>query len=196
MLLKSRARSTRSLVFTSVAFSSMLLVGCGDGQSPVSPEAAALDHEGHTLAAAVTPADYQKKLASLRRATARFHNFEAAQDAGYTLQFTPCIAGSAGGMGFHYVNDALKDDPAVYWDQPEALLYEPDASGRMRLVAVEYIVEFEDHPANQLPGPSLDGLPFSPSPAFGVWGLHAWVWRENPEGMHKPFNPLVSCDDA
>lgn len=191
-----RARSTRFLALAPVALLGGLLVGCSDRQSPISPEAAALEHAGHGVSAAVTPADYLQKLASLRRATARFHNFEAAQAAGYTRQFTPCIAGPAGGMGFHYVNDALKDDPAVRWDQPEALLYEPDANGRLRLVAVEYLVDFADHPANQLPGPSLDGLSFSPSPAFGVWGLHAWVWRQNPEGMHKPFNPLVSCDDA
>lgn len=191
-----RTRSTRFLAFAPVALFGGLLFGCSDGQSPISPEAAVLDHAGHTMAAAAEPAEYRQQLASLRRATAPFHNFEAAQAAGWTRQFTPCIAGPAGGMGFHYVNDALKDDPAVRWDEPEALLYEPDASGRMRLVAVEYIVEFADHPADQLPGPSLDGLPFSRSPAFGVWGLHAWVWRENPSGMHAPFNPLVSCDDA
>ena len=39
-------------------------------------------------------------------------------------------------------------------------------------------------------------LPFEPVPSAGVWGLHAWVGRHNPEGMFTAWNPLVSCEFA
>jgi hypothetical protein len=97
-------------------------------------------------------------------------------------------------MGFHYVNAALLDG-TLDVAEPEALIYEPDANGRLRLVAVEYLVPFDAHAIDQ-PPPMLFGRPFSPSPAFQVWGLHAWVWKHNPSGMHAPFNPNVSCENA
>ncbi len=116
--------------------------------------------------------------------------------AGWDLRFTPCIMnpGQTAGMGFHYVNEDLMDDhldPAA----PEALLYEADSQGRMRLVAVEYLVPFSIHPVTEAP-PELFGLPFAPSMPLQVWGLHAWVWKSNPDGMHAPFNPEVSCENA
>ena len=91
--------------------------------------------------------------------------------AGWSNQFTPCIANPAGpgAMGFHYVNNALVDgqlDVAA----PEALIYEPTDNGRMRLVAVEYIVPFSVVPATGTP-PTLYGLNFAPSARFQVWRL-------------------------
>ena len=173
------------------------LGACGDAPTAISPEEAALAHADHQVAADATlAADYHQQLASLRRATAPFHSFEKAQEAGWTLRFTPCIVSpaGAGGMGYHYVNEELMDatlDVAT----PEALLYEPDANGRLRLVAVEYLVPFDIHPHDAAP-PELFGLPFARSMPFKVWGLHAWVWKHNPSGMHAPFNPVVDCDDA
>jgi hypothetical protein len=169
---------------------------CGEASTPLSPEAIALEHARHAAVAPASTAEYNKQLAALRRATARFHRFEAAREAGWFLQFTPCIVSpaGAGGMGFHYVNPDLMDftqDVAA----PEALLFEPDANGRLRLVAVEYLIPFSLHGPDESP-PTLYGLPYAPSPAFEVWGLHAWVWKHNSSGMHAPFNPDVSCDDA
>lgn len=173
--------------------------GCGEIPEPISPENAALAHVGHeAVFRNGVPANYNQQLASLRRATARFHEFDTAWDAGWKIPFTPCIMNPTGtaGMGFHWVNEGLlKDGGELDVAQPEALLYEPDASGRLRLVAVEYLVPFDVVPPTGQP-PELYGLPFSPSPAFGVWGLHAWVWRNNESGMHAPFNPDVSCDNG
>lgn len=173
----------------------LLTACCDDTPAVVSPEDAAFAHPSHGVSD--TPADYHKQLAELRRATAPFHNFASAQAVGWTLQFTPCISNPAGpgAMGFHYVNPALLDG-TLDVAEPEALIYEPVPNGRLRLVAVEYLVPFSVHPSDQLPPPTLFGLPFSPSAPFQVWGLHAWVWKHNPSGMHAPFNPTVSCENA
>lgn len=178
------------------AVSAALLAACSDTPTPVSPEAAALEHAGHAVTFSTATADYHQQLASLRQATAPYHNFDAAQEAGWDWQFTPCISNptQTAAMGFHYVNPDLVDDVQSV-TEPEALIYAPDAEGRLRLVAVEYIIPFSIHGADQ-PPPTLYGLAYSPSPAFQVWGLHAWVWKHNPAGMHAGFNPEVSCAGA
>jgi len=33
-------------------------------------------------------------------------------------------------------------------------------------------------------------------PVFGLWGLHAWVWKENPSGMFTAWNLTVNCDNT
>lgn len=53
---------------------------------------------------------------------------------------------TAGGMGFHYGNTDLIDGN-VQVDQPELLLYEPQADGSLELVAVEYITPTTSTPA-------------------------------------------------
>ncbi|HSJ64116.1 MAG TPA: hypothetical protein VK922_09535, partial [Gemmatimonadaceae bacterium] len=144
----------------------LVLASCSDGAEPISPEMAAADHAAHEAPAMGNlSADYNKQLADLRRATAPFHNFDKAVEAGWSLQFTPCIMnpGQTAGMGYHYVNEDLADDATLNVTQPEALLYEPDASGKLRLVAVEYIIPFSVHPSTAEP-PELFGLQFSRSP--------------------------------
>ena len=74
----------------------------------------------------------------VRTANDRFKDVKVATAEGYGP--IPCADGLEGGsMGVHYVNmDYLKDD-AVNLDKPEAILYEPEADGTMKLMAVEYI---------------------------------------------------------
>src|SRR5207344_3337944 len=92
-----------------------------------------------------SPAAVQKDLATLRQVTAAFHTFEAARDAGWSAQITECMADSvAGGMGFHYGKPSLIDGTARV-EEPELLLYEPEKNGRLRLVAVEYIIPYTAH---------------------------------------------------
>ena len=136
----------------------------------------------------------QKDLATLRRVTARFHRFEAAQAAGWDTKITSCMVTAAGGMGFHYGNVGLIDGVARV-DEPELLLYEPEKNGRMRLVAVEYIVPYAAHPRDAAP-PVLFDHEFKQVDDFQVWGLHAWVWEHNPSGMFADWNPRVNCDNT
>jgi hypothetical protein len=137
-----------------------------------------------------------KELAALRSVTAAFHDFATASQAGWGTQITPCMTdpGGAGGMGFHYGNTDLINGTATV-EKPQLLLYEPEQNGKLRLVAVEYIIPYSFHARSAEP-PILFGQPFEQVDAFQLWGLHAWVWEENPSGIFKPWNPRVGCANA
>ena len=147
------------------------------------------------------PAEMNRKLADLRRATATFHNFDKAVDTGYSEQLTPCLYHSElGGMGYHYANLALMDG-SINLLEPEVLVYEPKPNGHLRLVAVEYIVPFdtwnEDNPHwDDGNPPSLLGEDYLPNDEGGFYALHVWIWRQNPSGMFFDWNPKVSCEHA
>ena len=141
-------------------------------------------------------ASVNQDLASLRRVTAGFHDFNTASNAGWSAQITPCMTDShgAGGMGFHYGNVGLIDGTATV-EKPQLLLYEPEKNGRLRLVAVEYIIPYSFHPRSATP-PRLFDQDFQQVDDFQLWGLHAWVWRDNPSGIFAPWNPQVNCLNA
>ena len=138
-----------------------------------------------------------KDLATLHAATAGFHRFEAAKDAHYTFLFmNMCMVDESpareGGMGYHYVNTDLLDGK-VEVDKPEALLYEPEANGQLRLVAVEYVIP---KAAWTSPNPpELFGQKLVLN-AFDLWALHVWAWENNPSGIYANWNPRVNCDNA
>lgn len=61
--------------------------------------------------------------------------------AGYGTAITGCDEQLPdGAQGIHYANVALIGDGTASLLAPEILQYEPQASGRLRLVGVEYIV--------------------------------------------------------
>ena len=71
----------------------------------------------------------ETQLAELRKVTTRFHSIEAAKQAGYSTQITPCWAHhSAGAMGYHYGKTSLLD-ATVALLEPEVVIYEPQAGG-------------------------------------------------------------------
>ena len=141
----------------------------------------------------LAPAD--KDLIALHEATRPFQDFQAATAAGWSAEITPCMADPAvGGMGFHYGNTRLIDG-TVNVKEPELLLFEPDANGRMNLVAVEYIIPYTAHSRSDAP-PVLFGREFKQNDAFQLWGLHVWVWKDNPNGTFADWNPSVSCAHA
>jgi hypothetical protein len=144
-------------------------------------------------------------LSVARASTAGFHDVNTAIAAGYGL-FTDvngiaCIDNpGVGAMGIHYVNSALVGDPTENAATPEAVVYEPEPDGHLRMVAVEYVVlkSAWDAAGNTAP-PSLFGQPFmlltSPN-RFGLpdyYALHAWIGKYNPSGMFSMWNPAVSC---
>jgi hypothetical protein len=124
-------------------------------------------------------------------ATARFHSKEQASQAGYVLG-SPCVAlPPLGGMGYHWVNNALVD-PVFDPLQPEALVYSPGPGGQAQLGAIEYIVIDVGQSAPTFAGRAFDvgGTPV-PVPH---WSLHVWLYRKNPSGLFQPWNPTVVCD--
>lgn len=140
-------------------------------------------------------ADQKQQLAQLRRLVAPFHNFEKAEDAGWNVQFTPCLSHpTEGAMGYHYGNPAFVDGDATVLE-PELLLYEPQKNGRLRFVGVEYIIPFDILGPESEP-PTLLGQEFHQVPDAGLWGLHVWVGRHNPSGLFADWNPEVTCEYA
>ncbi|TMF77140.1 MAG: hypothetical protein E6I18_09365 [Chloroflexi bacterium] len=147
-------------------------------------------------------------LSTARAATARFHRLEAANAAGYTilvrdLAGITCIASPGlGVMGIHYVNGSALGDAVLDPAKPEALVYQPRPNGKLRLVALEYIV-FQGAwlQAGNTSGPTLFGQPLKLIPMGNRYGLppfyeiHAWIWQHNPAGIFKDFNPRGTCGD-
>lgn len=133
----------------------------------------------------------RQQLAALRAATAQYHDFDAATRSGMWEVPVPspleCLDGPTGGMGYHFVNPNNIGvlDPT----RPQALIYEPERDGSMRLVAVEYIV----FAPQSDPPPVLFDQEFHWNNRFQIWALHAWVWRGNPHGVFADYNPNVSC---
>jgi hypothetical protein len=151
-------------------------------------------HQGSTLAESDLDGNVQRQIARLREVTAPFHNFGAAEAAHWGTQVTDCFSDpQQGGMGFHYGNIGLIDS-LVDADKPELLLYEPMKNGKLRFVAVEYIVPFNVWTASA--PPSLFGLSFHRNEAAGLWILHVWHFQENPRGIFNDWNPRVSCQFA
>ena len=118
----------------------------------------------------------QDGLAGVRAATARYHDLDAAVDDGYT-NFDLCFDS----MGEHFGRPSAIGDGTLDATAPEALVY-AHVGDRLQLVAVEYV--------STEPGEVL-GIPLHFNPTVGLWVLHAWVWKHNPDGVHADFNPNV-----
>ncbi|MEP7019576.1 MAG: hypothetical protein ABI808_02920, partial [Pseudonocardiales bacterium] len=141
----------------------------------------------------------------VRDATERYFDVTTAIAHGYgELKDAAGIAcidkPGVGGMGIHYVNGDLVGDPNERARTPELLVYEPQRNGRLRLVAVEYVVLKADwEAAGHTTAPSLFGRQFELIPAGNRYGLpdfyelHAWIWKHNPLGMFADYNPRVTC---
>ncbi len=136
-----------------------------------------------------------KMLAGLRAATAKYHRIEVAMKDGYA-QASDCHSSRAGGMGYNYVNSGILDgvyDPT----QPEALLYEMDKNGKMKLVGVKFIINIELwHSENVM-------IPLFGTQEFGygtvpltylTYQLHAWIWKNNQSGIFSMYNQNLLCN--
>ena len=151
-----------------------------DRQRPVPSEATAL-----------RTAEENTALATLRRVTARYHDLNAAVADGFVFLHGCEVRPDEGPVGIVYVHMGRLLDGAVDPSLPDALIYEPRRNESPRLVGVEFAVPYAlwtaPHP------PTFQNATFQREDEFGVFGLHAWVWRTNPEGMFAESNPNVSC---
>jgi hypothetical protein len=184
-VLRRRSWLTASVVAT-------LIAACA---SPTTSDGTSIDQRSAVASQSGLGSDINQDLATLRRVTAPFHRFDAASAAGWSAKITGCMTDpSLGGMGFHYGNVGLIDGTARV-DEPELLLYEPEKNGELRLVAVEYIIPYAFVPRSA-EAPELFGQKFKQNDTFQLWGLHAWVWADNPSGIFASWNPRVTCDNA
>jgi hypothetical protein len=110
-----------------------------------------------------------------------------------------CIADPAGNgaMGIHFVNPARLTDGKIDASQPEAVVYEPRADGKLHLVAFEYLVFQSDF--GPTPPELFPGHPFMSTDAPNRFGLppfysqHVWIGKGNPNGNLAMWNPNVHC---
>jgi hypothetical protein len=97
-------------------------------------------------------------------------------------------------VGTVYVKFAHALDGTIDPSKPDDLLYEPAQNGRLNLTGVELAIPYalwtETEP------PQFLGATFQREDELGVFGLHVWIWRHNPDGMLAPANPRVFCEDA
>lgn len=166
------------------------LAACAS-DAPTASDAVTVDAP-LAAAKAENPSSFNKDVAAVRAATARYHRVEVAEADGYAPA-SPCVAIPGAAMGIHYLNFALLMDGQLDPEKPEALVYEPQADGSLKLVAAEYLIPASmwtaQHGATR---PELFGRTFEDGP-MGTYALHAWVWRNNPWGMFAAFNPTASC---
>jgi hypothetical protein len=139
-------------------------------------------------------------LATVRAATARFHDIQVALDEGYgPLHMCTDENSGLGAMGQHYVKGSVVGDTEFDLSQPEVLVYEPMPNGRQRLVAVEFVVFKDIWDADNAAAPQLFGRELRPvlePNRYGVpsfYQIHVWLWKSNPAGIFSDWNERVSC---
>jgi hypothetical protein len=154
-------------------------------------------------------AEVQRELSAMKAATAKYRDIAVARADGFrqVTQFIP-------GLGLHMAKISALGKGFDYL-HPDILLYEPTASGGLKLVGAAYSVpHVGDAPPEGFPGGGdvwhyhqnlcfVGGaVTIAPSAAAcetrgGVfqaktaWLLHAWVWTPNPEGVFTEYNANV-----
>lgn len=177
--------------------------------------------------ASVAPgAEAAPSLAGIRAATERFRDVRVALAEGYVRDpSSMCVTAEMegmprqlGDMGIHYFRPDLlgitgPPNPRVSgtgthtdFRTPGVLIYEPQADGSLRLVAVENLV-FEKawRAAGHTQPPQFAGQVYyhmidnpltAADEAHGFephYELHAWLYRDNPTGTFAQFNPRATC---
>ena len=168
---------------------------------------ASLAHTSYTLAQATQDPLVQ----TVRNATQRYQNVaNTFPDYGPVLG---CVSGSDhGAMGIHYVNgnllkgETLLSDGQLDPTKPQALIYEPQANGQMKLVGVEFIIfasalppgaapQVQGHLMLYIDGPTTLRPKATPN-RYGLpalFELHVWAWEPNPQGSFVDWNDHVTC---
>lgn len=136
------------------------------------------------------------QLEQIKQSLAPYENVNTAIAAGYE-QFMDCMSNTQGAQGVHYTKGTLIEDPALDALQPEALMYEQQSDGSLRLIGAEYLV-FQDawHAVGNKPAPVLLGREFYLNTTLldqPFYGLHLWLWQYNPLDVFANWNPLISC---
>lgn len=153
------------------------------------------------LAAACSSAQNNRKASAdmepagldvVRNATRPFHQLDAAVAAGYPRTVNDCLVHEHhGAMGYHHVNSKYVD-ASLELERPEILLYERVDDGSYRLNGVEFIVPYRAWPRDSV-APVLLGQTLRREDNLKIWYLHAWIWKENPDGVFADFHPDVQC---
>lgn len=189
--------ASRTVVrLTSIAVAGFV-AACGTDPSligPGTPSPVAVDSEQPNPTLLSADGRHEKQVehlaATLRRVTARYHNIEVAKRDSFVLLHDCETRLNDEPVGTVYVNMSRLTDGVINPEKPDALIYEPTAHG-LTLVGVEFAIPFTLWTQPQ--PPQLLGTTFQREDEFGVFALHAWVWRSNPNGIFAETNPRVTC---
>ena len=179
------ARIAQSLALVAAT---TLLAACAD-QTLAPDRGAVIPHLKEAPAA-----EKVGPIGTLKRATYRYHDLQAAKDDGYVFLHDCEVRPGEGAVGTVYVHIGNLMDGVIDPALPDALIYsQPDPNKRAKLLGVELAIPYGLWTGQQ--PPQFMGNDFEAEDEFGVWGLHAWVWTHNPNGMFAEANPRVTCDE-
>lgn len=136
----------------------------------------------------------RQQLAEARQATVQYHDFQTACEDGWDQRVSEYVPK----MGLHFENAEflIEDADAFDVSTPTVLLYVQRGNGEMDLVAVEYLALADEIPEDVFSGVGPEAWDPVPGTNEGIWGLHAWVWQGNPDGVFAPFNPSIPEEGA
>jgi len=179
------------------------------------------------VATACAPRSTEPTLSEVTAAAAKYRDVNVAKREGYTTD-NKCTTAEMlgfpkemGAMGLHYVRRDLLGLPpkpappgsgrvrgtGTYTDfrKPAMLVYEPQADGSLKLVAVENLVFASAwQAAGNKSAPAFRGQPYvllADKPGTKVDEAHGWephyelhVWLDdNPNGQYSEFSSRVTC---
>jgi len=179
-----------------------LIAGCADGASLAPGQQPALSAQDAALPSVNrdndnkddgrhNDRDTERTLATLRRATDRYHDLEAAKADGFVFLHGCEVRGDEGAVGTVYVHMGRLTDGVIDPARPDGLVYVPSKHGRLKLAAVEMAIPYAQW-TSPTP-PALLGAAFQREDEFGVFALHVWIWKHNPEGLFAESHPKVTC---
>lgn len=186
-----RPRARRLLGILAITGTAVAISGCGDRQQVASPDELRAPED---VSLSMVDGSVNSGLADFRRATAPYHRVEAALEDGF-VPILECQE-SPDGQGALGIPFARLDrfDDEVDLSEPEILFYEPQPNGRLRLVGGEPVVPIETWSDTE--PPTMFGREFHRNEAHGLFGLHMWIWKHNPNGVFAFWHPDVTCDFA
>lgn len=170
-----------------------LLAACAE-EGPVAP-ASESQIQMQVAAEPATTIQRAEAVATLQRVTARYHDLNVALQDTFVLLHECETRPGEGPVGMVYVNFNRLLDGVIDPSSPDALVYEPAGpSGRPSLVAAEFAMPYALWTDTE--PPKFLGAEFQREDEFGVYGLHVWIWRNNPNGLFEEANPRISCGEA
>jgi hypothetical protein len=173
---------------------SLVLSSCqkeSDGKTQVDNQvtkntAVNIDDDLRTFNAGLDPRTLWE-LQQVRAATARYRDANNAFKDNYVD-----INLKLANMGYHFLKSALVT-PVFDLRKPPILVYNKREDGSFELLAAEYAIPIDQqHPDIAPEGftGNADEWDFN-TLNTGWWTLHAWIWKNNPDGVFKPMNPDV-----
>lgn len=132
----------------------------------------------------------EEQARSQKETLSKYTDVKLAQQDGYVMS-VPYVRKSDGNLGLPFIKpDAQKLEP----EQPNGLFYELRSDGTFELAGVEwYVPTDETDSAPSLFGKTLEG-PTDGETGFipRHYGLHAWLFVDNPNGLFAATNPELS----